>query len=217
MSYGTKLRHKSITTMNRHTIIPFLILILALVACGKKGSQVDFAYVETGDPFFGVQNNTLFGMAVTGSTDSTLAVVTDIGDTLALSTIAARAEGKVLGGYAPGDRIALMLNADTTAIITSINETELLGEWVMPDPYDGSTIVGIIIKDGGIVEGIEQSNIIYKSWRIIDGLFEITYVREGGSEEDEATMYNIVKLNSDSLIYEADDEVFEYSRAAKGV
>lgn len=201
--------------MNRHTIIPLLILILTLAACGKKGSQAEFTYIETGDPFFGIQNKTLFGMAVTGSTDSTLIVVTDIGDTLALSTVAARTEGKVFGGYAPGDRIALMLNADTTAITTSINETELLGEWVMPDPYDGSTIVGIIIKDGGIVEGIEQSNIIYKSWRIIDGLFEITYVREGGSEEDEATVYNILKLSTDSLIYEADEEVFEYARATR--
>ena len=37
-------------------------------------------------------------------------------------------------------------------------------------------------------------------------------VREGGSEEDEICIYDIVKLGPDTLIYKDAEETFEYSR-----
>ena len=37
-------------------------------------------------------------------------------------------------------------------------------------------------------------------------------VREGGSEEEETYLYDIVKLGADSLVYKDGDETFEYSR-----
>ena len=37
-------------------------------------------------------------------------------------------------------------------------------------------------------------------------------MREGGSEEDEVCLYDIVKLGADSLVYKDAEETFEYSR-----
>ena len=93
-----------------------------------------------------------------------------------------------------------------------INQATLLGNWVMPNPLDGSDEVGISIKEGGIAEGIEQSSIVYKTWRLTRGKLEIVLMREGGSEEDEYYQYDIVKLGADSLVYKDGDETFEYSR-----
>ena len=85
----------------------------------------------------------------------------------------------------------------------------------MPNPLDGSSIVGIELKDGGIAESIEQSNIIYKTWRIADGKLNITLVREGGSEEEETEEYNMLMLNSDSLVYANPEDTLRYSREAR--
>ena len=88
-----------------------------------------------------------------------------------------------------------------------------MGNWLMPNPIDGSSVVGIRIKDGGIAESIEQPSIIYKTWKTIDGKLEITMVREGGGDEEETIWYTIDKLDADSLVYHVNDEVFEYGRA----
>jgi hypothetical protein len=93
-----------------------------------------------------------------------------------------------------------------------INQTSLLGNWVMPNPIDGSDEVGICIKEGGIAEGIEQSAIVYKTWRLVKGQLEIIMTHEGGSGEDELYLYDIVKLGPDSLTFKDSEETFEYSR-----
>ena len=88
----------------------------------------------------------------------------------------------------------------------------LLGNWVMPDPIDGSSEIGISIKEGGIAETIEQTSINYRTWRIVNGQIEIVSVREGGSQEEETNMYDIIKLTADSLTYKDDEDTFEFSR-----
>ena len=44
------------------------------------------------------------------------------------------------------------------------------------------------------------------------GKHEIVLVREGGIEEEETYLYDIIKLTPDSLIYQYADDTFEYSR-----
>ena len=44
------------------------------------------------------------------------------------------------------------------------------------------------------------------------GKRDIVLIREGGSEEDETNLYDIVKLGADSLVYKDADETFEYTR-----
>ena len=102
-------------------------------------------------------------------------------------------------------------NRKNTADIV-INQNMLLGDWVMPDPIDGSSEVGISIKEGGIAETIELTSITYRTWKIVDGQLEIVSVIEGGGQEEEVNYYDITKLTNDSLVYKNDEDSFEYSR-----
>jgi hypothetical protein len=77
---------------------------------------------------------------------------------------------------------------------------------------DGSDEVGFRIKEGGIVEGIEQSSLTYKTWRLVRGKLELVDVREGGGEEEEVTLYDLVRLTPDSLILKDSEDIYEYGR-----
>ena len=141
-----------------------------------------------------------------------LQLVTDTGDTLMIDLSAAQDKGKVFGGLQVGDRMAVLPNADKTAAEIAINQSTLLGNWVMPNPLDGSDEVGIRIKEGGIAESIDQMSIVYRTWRLERGQLEIVLVRDGGSEEEEVYLYDLVKLGPDSLVYKDNDDTFEYGR-----
>ena len=117
-----------------------------------------------------------------------------------------------MGIIQEGDRMIVLCNPEKTIGETVINQNMLLGDWIMPDPIDGSTDVGISIKEGGIAESIELTNISYRTWKIIDGMLEITSIREGGSQEEEVNYYNITKLTADSLTYKDEEDTYEYSR-----
>lgn len=199
--------------MNKSVLMMFVASIAVIAGCGGKSQQQSHDYGDEDSAIVYVnQNKTVFGICGDGSAMNTLQVITDSGDTLTLSLSEAKENGKVLGGYACGDRMAVLLNDDKTAALLSVNETTLLGNWVMPNPLDGSSEVGICLKDGGIAESIDQSTIMYKTWRIVDGRIEIMSVREGGGDEEETIVYDIVKLDADSLVYKNDEDIFEYCR-----
>ena len=171
-------------------------LIVVLGSCGSKTEKVPFdngdsAYMSKADP-------TLFGVCGV--------------ETLQLDLTNARDNDKVFGGLQVGDRMAVIANEDRTAAEMVINQVALLGNWVMPNPIDGSDEVGISIKEGGIAESIEQSSIVYKTWKLTRGKLEIVLVREGGTEEEETYFYDLIKLTPDSLVYKDADDTFEYSR-----
>ncbi len=184
--------------------------VLMMGSCGNKSDKVPFdngdsAAVANADP-------TIYGICGEETSMNTLQIITDMGDTLTLDVSSAQENGQVFGGMHTGDRMAVLANADRTAAELIINQATLLGNWVMPNPIDGSDEVGISIKEGGIAESIAQSTIIYKTWRLYRGKLEIVLIREGGSEEDETNLYDIVKLGADSLVYKDADDTFEYTR-----
>ena len=184
--------------------------VLMMGSCGGATKQVPFdngdsADIVNADP-------TIYGICGDATAMNTLQLITDMGDTLMLDISDAQDNNQVLGGMQAGDRMAVLPNADRTAAELVINQATLLGNWVMPNPIDGSDEVGISIKEGGIAESIDQSNITYKTWRLSRGKLEIVLVREGGSEEDEVYLYDIVKLGADSLVYKDAEETLEYSR-----
>lgn len=187
-----------------------LCTMLIMGSCGNKVEKVPFdngdsAEVANADP-------TIYGICGEESSMNTLQVITDDGDTLMLDMSVAQENGKVLGGVHTGDRMAVLANADKTIAELVINQVSLLGNWVMPNPLDGSDEVGISIKEGGVLEGIEQNTITYKTWRLSRGKLEIVLVREGGSEEDETYLYDITKLGADSLVFMDAEETLEYTR-----
>ena len=196
--------------------IDSILLVAATLAtmgsCGSKSSQpVVYDDSDTATVSNINRDTMIYGLCGEGSAMNTLQLITDLGDTLTLSTAEANDQGKCYGGFESGDRMAVLLSDKSTARLV-INQSALLGDWVMPNPLDGSDEVGISIKEGGIAESIDQSTITYKTWRLSHGKLEIVLVREGGSEDDETYLYDIVKLGPDSLVYKDADETMEYSR-----
>lgn len=188
----------------------FSALMLCLCSCGNKTVKVPFdngdsAYAQQADP-------TLFGVCGEATSMNTLQLITDMGDTLQLDLTQAQEKDQVYGGLQVGDRMAVLPNDRHTVAEMVINQAALLGNWVMPNPIDGSDEVGISIKEGGIAESIEQSSIVYKTWKLTRGKLEIVLVREGGTEEEETYLYDIVKLLPDTLVFKDAEDTFEYSR-----
>ena len=191
------------------------------MSCGGGGSQQQ-QVVEEEEDTAAVnaipRDQTLYGLCGDGTAMNTLQLLRDNGDTLVLSITNAMEAGQVFGGLQVGDRIAVFPNATQSEAVIVINQNALLGDWVMPNPIDGSSEVGIRIKEGGVAESIEQSSIIYKTWKIFNGRLEILSQRDGGGDEEELNLYELVKLGPDSLVYRTlnkpkeEMETFEYSR-----
>ena len=203
-----KIKNRNMKKLAVFTIVSAVVITMA--ACGGKTEKVPFdngdsADVANADP-------TIYGVCAEGTAMNTLQLITDMGDTLSIDISTAQENNKVFGGMHVGDRMAVVPNSGKDTALMVVNQATLLGNWVMPNPLDGSDEVGISIKEGGIAEGIQQSSIVYRTWRLTRGQLEIVMMREGGSEEDEIYLYDIVKLGADSLVYKDGEEIFEYSR-----
>lgn len=202
------------------------ILVLAIVgligfgSCGG-GKQPQQAVVETDSlstEELVPRDKTIYGICTEGTAMNTLEMITDSGDTLRLSLENASEGGKIFGGLQVADRVAVVADKDRKNAQIVINLNTLLGDWVMPDPLDGSDEIGIRIKEGGVAESIDQSTIIYRTWKIFNGDLEILLVREGGGDEEEENRYEILSLGPDTLAYRTlgkpkdETETFEYNR-----
>ena len=183
--------------------------VLTMGSCGNKTQKVPF---DNGDSANMSIDSTLYGICGEATSMNMLQMLTDTGDTLMLDISNANDNEQVFGGLQVGDRMAVVPNEDMTSAKIVINQTTLLGNWVMPNPIDGSDEVGISIKEGGVAESIDQGTIIYRTWRLVKGHLEIVLVRDGANDVEELNVYDIVKLTSDSLVYKDAEETFEYER-----
>jgi hypothetical protein len=183
--------------------------VLTMGSCGNKTEKVPF---DNGDSLGMNVDSTLYGICGEATSMNMLQMITDTGDTLMLDISNAKDNDLVFGGLQVGDRMAVLPNDTKTVAKTVINQTTLLGNWVMPNPIDGSDEVGISIKEGGVAESIDQGSIIYRTWRLNQGRLEIVLVRDGANDVEELNVYDIVKLTSDSLVYKDAEETFEYER-----
>lgn len=201
----------------------FLVMVVAgiviLGSCGggkQQGGADDTDSTEVGELV--PRDYTIYGLCSGGTAMNTLEMITDNGDTLTLSLEKAQEAGKVFGGLQVADRLAVIADKDRKEAQIVINLNTLMGDWVMPDPIDGSAEIGIRIKEGGVAESIDQSTIIYRTWKIFNGDLEILLVREGGGDEQEENRYEILTLGPDTLAYRTigkardETETFEYSR-----
>lgn len=184
--------------------------VLTMGSCGNKGQQVTYEYNDSIEMSSVVdRDTTVYGICGDGSAMNTLQLLTDSGDTLNLSVEEAKDADQCFGGFSAGDRMAVLLKDKATAQLV-INLSTLMGNWVMPNPLDGSSETGFRIKEGGIVEGIDQGSIIFKSWRIYNGQLEMVMIREGGTEEEETNRYSLVTLGADSLVIKDSEDVYRY-------
>ena len=198
------------------------VIVAGVVLFGSCGSNKQ-QYVEADDESESMQNpvsndRTIYGICTAGTAMNTLEMITDSGDTLRLDISRANEIGKVFGGLQASDRLAVVPDSARREALEVINLNTLMGDWVMPDPIDGSAEVGIRIKEGGIAESIDQSVIVYRTWKIVNGDLEILLIREGGGDEQEENRYEILALGPDTLAYRTlgrardETETFEYNR-----
>ena len=195
-------------------------VMFSLGSCGggKQQQQEEVSQDTTRVEDLGIMDRTIYGLCTDGTAMNTLEMITDNGDTLTLSLTRAQESGKVLGGLQAADRVAVVANKAKTEAELVINLNTLMGDWVMPDPIDGSSEIGIRIKEGGVAESIDQSTIIYRTWKIFNGNLDILLVREGGGDQEEENRYEILTLGPDTLVYRTvgkphdETETFEYSR-----
>ena len=195
-------------------------VMFSLGSCGggKQQQQEEVSQDTTRVEDLGIMDRTIYGICTDGTAMNTLEMITDNGDTLTLSLTRAQESGKVLAGLQAADRVAVVANKAKTEAELVINLNTLMGDWVMPDPIDGSSEIGIRIKEGGVAESIDQSTIIYRTWKIFNGNLDILLVREGGGDQEEENRYEILTLGPDTLVYRTigkphdEMETFEYSR-----
>ncbi len=199
--------------MKKITIAMTLVaaVVFMMSSCGGKSQPIPFDNGDSTD-MSAMQDPTIYGVCGESTAMNTIQVITDLGDTIQLDITYARDNNQVFGGLQAGDRMAVVPNSKKTEALIVINQAALLGNWVMPNPLDGSDEVGFRIKEGGIVEGIEQTTLTYKTWRLVRGKLEIVDVREGAGEEEEVTLYNLVRLTPDSLILKDNEDLYEYGR-----
>ena len=185
---------------------------ISMGSCGSKGAQpVVESEPDSTEVVSIIRDSTIYGICGDGSAMNTLQLITDVGDTLNLSVTEAKEKGKCLGGFQSGDRMAVMLKDKSTAKLV-INQSALLGDWVMPNPMDGSSEMGISIKEGGIAESIEQPSLTYRSWKLFNGKLEIIAIREDAGDMVETNLYDIVSIGPDSLVFKDSEDIYEYSR-----
>ena len=190
-----------------------VLIATTFTQCGNKAQQsAEVSVEETESNVAEDENVMVYGICGEASAMNTLQLITDTGDTLNLSIENAKEENQVFGGYSVGDKMAVYMKKDSEQPLMVVNETTLMGNWIMPNPIDGSSTLGIMIKDGGIAESINQPVIIFKTWRIVDGQLELCLVREGGGDEEETNIYTLEKLDADSLIYSDTEDRHAYSR-----
>lgn len=193
---------------------------MMLLSCGgnKQQAQGEETPETTEKENVILRDRTIYGICTDGTAMNTLEMTTDNGDTLTLSLTKAQENGKVFGGLQVTDRVAVVADSARQNALLVINLNTLMGDWVMPDPIDGSAEIGIRIKEGGVAESIDQSVIVYRTWKIFNGELEIELMREGGGDEEELNRYEILTLGADTLAYRTlgkprdETETFEYSR-----
>lgn len=199
--------------MKNFSILVIAALLMAMMAsCG--GNKTQSASTDDADTVSvsASRDHTIYGICGEGSAMNTLQLLTDNGDSITIDISAAGDKRQVFGGLQSGDRMAVVLTPGTKEAAIVINMSALLGRWVMPNPIDGSDEMGVEIKEGGIAESIDQSSIIYRTWRLVDGKLELTSVRDGGLDEEEVNLYTLISLGPDSLVFKDSEDTFEYGR-----
>ena len=187
------------------------VATLGVVSCGESKPKPVSDNNENAQSAAS-QDSTIYGVCGEASAMNTLQLIADNGDTLIISTTEAQDAGTMFGGIAVGDRMAVIMPKGSSAALMVLNESTLLGDWVMPNPLDGTSSMGIRFKEGGVAESINHGAVLYKSWRLVNGQLEVVSVREGGGDFEETEYFQLLFLSADSLSYCDAEETFEYTR-----
>lgn len=197
--------------MKKYSVLLIVVAaVLTMGSCGNKTQSVPFDDGDSAE--IANADQTIFGISGKETTMNMLQIITDTGDTLMIDISKAKENNQVFGGLQAGDRMAVIPDDDKDEAVMVINQTALLGSWVMPNPLDGSDEVGICIKEGGIAESIEMPSVSYRTWRLTRGQLELVLVREDSSGEEETQLFDFLNVGPDSLVFRDSEDVYRYSR-----
>lgn len=194
----------------KKTVLALMAAAAFVMGCGSGEKRVPFEEVNVD---YILKDSTIYGFCGQKSDANVLQLITDSGDTLMINVSSARDGKMVLGEYTEGNEMAVVTNADSTAAVMTINMTTLLGDWVMQNPIDGSSEMGIRLQKGGTAESINQSSLVYKSWRLFNGQLQVQTDREDGIGVEEIVVFKIKELSNDVLmLVDSEGTVDEYNR-----
>ena len=92
-------------------------------------------------------------------------------------------------------------------------ETALIGSWVEPNPIDSTQVQGIEIRAGGAAQSINMATLVYKNWWLSDqGLVLVAESIGNRTSSLDTTSYEIVKIDTDSLVLKQQDMMLRYRR-----
>lgn len=209
---------------NRLFVLPAVFAAMFLLTCcsGRSSREETEGMKDTAEV-----DSTVFGICGDGSSMNTLQLITGNGDTLSLELVAAYDAGRVFGGYAAGDCMAVILSADSTAALLVINETTMEGKWMLAGNGNATMQMG---KNGSIVSS--GMPVRYSSWSIVCGKLVMETGGNGttasvGVQEEAAPgcsassaktrySYELMKLDADSLVFsdtEDSTRIYKYVRS----
>lgn len=198
--------------MKKNIVILAAAVLTVLAGCNLKNTP-PVPYEEPVDPTV-ERDSTIYGFCGEGSTPNVLKLVDNATqDTMSFEVYEARRAGKLLGEYHVGDQLYVVPSADRRHALVVVNENLLVKDWVMPSPYDGSSPVGVSLKSGGEAQSIDQIDLVYTRWSILNGRLLLTETREDAGGLELTQKYDILKLTNDQLNLSNVDEseTFEFT------
>lgn len=92
-------------------------------------------------------------------------------------------------------------------------ETTLIGSWVEPNPIDSTQVQGIELQAGGTAQSINMATLLYKNWSLSDQKLVLVAESIGNRTSSiDTTTYEIVKVDTDSLVLKKQDFMLRYRR-----
>lgn len=205
----------SSSSISRFGVVLCVLITSAslLMGCGGGQQKVETEWIDN-DTIDAHANETLYGICTLGTSMNNLQLLTDAGDTIDIDISDAIEKDMVFGGLATGDNVAVTLvpNSSENIAYSVINLASLMGDWVTPNPLDGSGYIGISLHEGGVASGIDQTTLEYRSWRISNGKLLIVSIPDGGGELEETDTMTIVRIDPDSLVISNHEFEYRYGR-----
>lgn len=162
------------------------------------------------------REKTVQGTVLDGAMNS-LVVITQAGDTLAVSTI--DVEKVAEDGILIGDNVNLTYQKGiiTKVVVTPGNrEVLLIGSWIQPIPGMEDQVQGITFNADGTATSINMATLLYETWQKVGDELTLTGKSVGNGQTIAFTdKYHIDTFNFDKLVLSKDGVTFEYSRSAE--
>ena len=192
---GTGEENKKVSDMNKQVVVSCLLALVLAAGCkesGKKNMVIRQAPAAAAEP-----DTTIYGTCGKGTAMNTLELITDGGDTVEYSLVAANERADVEGGLSVGDRMAVVgRRGDGAGAVADkvLNLTSLFGKWAsLGNMFE--------ICDSGVVRSNMKEPAPYTQWSIHNGRLLLS-----------ADTFEVVSIGPDSLFLMKAGVMYGYRR-----